>query len=156
MILAALILLLSTAIFCFYLQVTCQRILRRRFERDYCPFISNVLRLEFLTLRRPLQESSASLDHSRLSRALKCDFLALTHLLKNTVRQGSYSKEQRLLILYFRWQFLSLAVRGLLRMGEKGAALRLISVLEYFANVVGQRLYADGFGDARADCLVNC
>lgn len=143
MILAALILILASAMSFFYLQATCQRILRRQFDREYFRFIVNVIRLEFPSVREALEESGASFDYSRLSKALRCDFLALTHLLENTadVKQG-YSKEQRLLILYFRMQFLSLAVRRLLRVGERKAALRLTSVLQYFANVVGQRLYA--------------
>ena len=54
----------------------------------------------------------------------KCDFLALTFLLKNAANVNQhYSQEERLLILYFRWQFLSLAVRLLLRFGEKQAVL---------------------------------
>jgi hypothetical protein len=52
-------------------------------------------------------------------------------------------------------QFLSLVVRRLLRVSERKAALRLTSVLKYFANVIGQRLYADEFGNLRAENPVN-
>jgi hypothetical protein len=157
MIISWLILTLSLAMVFFCFQGTCQSILRRRFDQDYFRSIANAIRLEFPCLRDALQESGPSLDYSRLSNALKCDFLALTHLLKNAagVRQG-YSTEQRLLILYFRVQFLSLVVRRLLRAGEKKAALRLTSVLQYFANVVGQRVNEAGFGNpTAASCLVN-
>jgi hypothetical protein len=44
------------------------------------------------------------------------------------------------LILYFRWQLLSLAVRHLVKVGEKKAILRMTAVLEYFANVIGQHV----------------
>jgi len=140
----------------FYFQSTCQRILCQQFDQEYFQSIVNVIRLEFPSLRKVLEQPGALLHHSRLPRALKCDFLALTHLLKNTAdtKQG-YSKEQRLLILYFRIQFLSLAVRRLLGVGEREAALRLTSVLQYFANVIGQRLYAHEFGNPRLDYLVN-
>ena len=156
MILATLILVLSTAIFFFYFQVTCQRILRRQFERDYFQSVANVIRLEFPALRTSLAGFGTPVDYSRLPRVLKCDFLTLTHLLNNTadVKKG-YSRGQYLLILYFQWQFLSLALRHLLSMGEKDAVLRITSILQYFANVVGQRLYSDGFGNLRADYLVN-
>ena len=156
MILSWLILALSMAMVFFYFQATCQRILRRQFDREYFQSIVNVIRLEFPSLRQALEQSGASLDYSRLPKALKCDFLALTHLLRNTadVKPG-YSKEQRLLILYCRVQFLSLSVRCLLRVGEKKAALRLTSVLQYFANAIGQRLYADEFGSLLPDYLVN-
>jgi len=156
MIVSWLILALSAAMVFFYFQATCQRILRRQFDQAYFQSIAKVIRLEFPSLRKSLAELGAGVDYSRVPKALKCDFLALTHLLKNTadVKQG-YSKEQRLLILYFRIQFLSLAVRRSLGVGERKAALRLTSVLQYFANVIGQRLYADEFGNLRPDYLVS-
>ena len=51
MVLAALILILSTAMFFFYFQVTCQKILRLQFDREYFRPIVNANRLEFLALR---------------------------------------------------------------------------------------------------------
>jgi len=88
---------------------------------------------------------------------LKCDFLALTYLLKNAANVNQrYSHDERLLILYFRWQFLSLAVRRLLRVGENNAIMKLTAVLQYFANVVGQRVNAVKFGNlTAADYLLN-
>ena len=156
MIVSWLILALSVAMLFFYFQATCLRILRRQFERDYFQSIASVVRLEFPSLRKSLAEMGVAVDYSRVPRALRCDFLALTHLLKNTAdaKQG-HSKEQRLLILYFRVQFLSLAVRRLLGVGERKAALRLTSVLQYFANVIGQRLYADEFANLKPGYLVN-
>jgi hypothetical protein len=157
MILAAVILILSTALFFFYFQVTCQRILRRQFDREYFQSIANANRLEFPSLRKALEEFDAPVDYPRLRMMLKCDFLALTYLLKNAANVNQrYSKEERLLILYFRWQFLSLAVRRLLKLGEKKAILRLTSVLQYFANVVGQRVNTVRFGNlTAADYLLN-
>jgi hypothetical protein len=151
MILAWLILVLSMAMFFFYFQVTCQRILRRQFDREYFQSIANATRLAFPSLRKSLGEFAAPVDYPRLRVMLKCDFLALTHLLKNAANVNQrYSNEERLLILYFRWQFLSLAVRRLLRVGEKKAALRMTSVLQYFANVVGQRVNTVRLGNLTA------
>jgi hypothetical protein len=157
MILAALILILSTALFFFYFQVTCQKILRRQFDREYFQSIANANRLEFPSLRKSLEEFGPPVDYPRLRMVLKCDFLALTYLLKNAANVNQrYSNEERLLILYFRWHFLSLAVRRLLKVGEKKAILRLTSVLQYFANVVGQRVNAVRFGNlTAADYLLN-
>jgi len=157
MILAALILILSTAMFFFYFQVTCQKILRRQFDREYFQSIVNANRLEFPSLRKSLEEFGAPVDYPRLRMMLKCDFLALTYLLKNAANVNQrYSNEERLLILYFRWQFLSLAVRRLLKVGEKKVILRLTSVLQYFANVVGQRVNTVRFGNlTAADYLLN-
>ena len=157
MIVAALILILSTALFFFYFQVTCQKILRRQFDREYFQSIASANRLEFPSLRKSLEEFGAPVDYSRLRMMLKCDFLALTYLLKNAANVNQrYSNDERLLILYFRWQFLSLAVRRLLKVGENKAILKSTSVLQYFANVVGQRVNAVKFGNlTAADYLLN-
>ena len=151
MIISWLILALSLAMVFFYFQATCQRILRQQFEREYFQSIVKVIRLEFPSLQKSLAEVGTAVDYSRLSRTLKCDFLALNHLLKNTADGNQrYTKEQHLLILYCRWQLLSLAVRHLVKVGEKKAVLRLTSVLQYFANVVGQRVNTAGFGNSTA------
>ena len=157
MILAALILTISTAMFFFYFQVACQKILGRQFNGGYFQSIVNANRLEFPSLRKSLEEFGAPVDYPRLRMMLKCDFLALTYLLKNAANVNRrYSNEEWLLILYFRWQFLSLAVRRLLKVGEKKAVLRLTSVLQYFANVVGQRVNTVRFGNlTAADYLLN-
>ena len=151
MILATLILILSTAAFFFHFQVTCEKILRRQFERDYFQSIASVIRLEFPSFRKSLEEFGAPADYSRLPKMLKSDLLALTYLLKNSgnVKPGN-SYEEQLLILYFRCQLLSLAVRHLVKVGENRAILRLTSVLQYFANVVGQRVNTVGFGNSPA------
>ncbi len=157
MIVAVLILILSTALFFFYFQVTCQKILGRQFDREYFQSIANANRLEFPSLRKSLEDIGAPVDYSRLRMMLRCDFLALTYLLKNAANVNQrYTYDERLLILYFRWQFLSLAARRLLRLGENTAILRLTAVLQYFANVVGQRVNAVKFGNlTAADYLLN-
>jgi hypothetical protein len=157
MILATLILILSTAMFFFYFQATCQKIFLRQFDREYFQSIVNANRFEFLSLRKSLEEFGAPVDYPWVRMKLKCDFLALTYLLKNAANVNQrYSGEERLLILYFRWQLLSWAVRRLLKVGEKRAILRLTSVLQYFANVVGQRVNTAGLGNlTAADYLLN-
>ncbi len=157
MIAAVVILILSTALFFFYFQVTCQKILGRQFDREYFQSIANANRLEFPSLRKSLEEFGAPVDYSRLRMMLRCDFLALTYLLKNAANVNQrYTNDERLLILYFRWQFVSLGLRRLLRLGENAAILRLTAVLQYFANVVGQRVNAVKFGNlTAADYLLN-
>jgi len=140
MMLAALGLILSTATFFFCLQAACHRILRRRFERDYFRSVADAHGLEFPSLQKSLEELDAPLEYSRLCMMLERDFLTLTYLLKclANVDQRS-SSEERLLTLYFRCQFHSLAARRLFRLGEERTMLELTSVLEYLANSVGQR-----------------
>jgi hypothetical protein len=148
MITATFILVLSVALFFFYIQVTCQKILRRQFDREYFQFIVAANHLGFPSLRKSLEEFGISAEYPRLRMMLRCDFLALTYLLKNSANvKQRYSNEERLLILYCHWQFLSLAARHLLKFGEESATLRLASVLQYFANVVGERVNTVRFGN---------
>ncbi|MGA9055856.1 MAG: hypothetical protein WB763_05025 [Terriglobia bacterium] len=157
MALAALILIFSSAFFLFYLQVTCQRLLRRQFDREYFLAIVNANRLEFSAVRRTLEEFNAPVDYPRLRMVLKCDFLALTYLLKNAVNVDQrYSRDEQLLMLYFRLVFASLITRHWLRVREKPAILKLTAVLQYFANVVGQRVDTVRFANlAASDYLLD-
>jgi hypothetical protein len=151
MVLAALILILSTAFFFFYVQATCQRILRRQFDREYFLTVVNASGLEFPAVRRTLGELNAPVDYPRLRMILKCDFLALTYLLKNAVNvHQRYSGEERLLMFYFRLIFASLIARHWLRVGENPAILKLTTILQYFANVVGQRVNTVRFANLTA------
>ena len=151
MFVAALILIISTALFLFYFQVTCQKILRRQFDREYFQAIVNANRLEFPSVRKALEEFDVPVDYPRLRMMLKCDFLALTYLLKNAANlQQQYSSEERLLIIYFRFVFLSMLTRHLLRLREKSAILKLTVILQYFANVLGQRVNTIRLADLSA------
>jgi hypothetical protein len=146
MILFLIVILLSAVMFFYYFHVTCQKILRRQFDREYVQSIVNANPLEFPPLLKSLEEFGAPVDHPRLRGMLKSDFLALTDLLKNEVNVNQcYSRQERLLILYLRlylrWQFLSLPVRRLLKAGEKEAILRLIPVLQYFAYLVDRHTH---------------
>jgi hypothetical protein len=157
MFLAALILIISTALLFFYLQAACQKVLRRQFEQEYFQLIVNANRLEFPYVRKALEEFDEPVDHARTRMMLKCDFLALTYLLRNAANINQrYTREERLLILYFRMLFFSLVVRHLLRLREKPAILSLTAILKYFANVVGERVNLVRFGNLTAsDYLLN-
>ena len=130
MFVASLILIISIALFFFYFQVTCQKILRRQFEAEYFQMIVKVNRLEFPSVQKSLDESDAPLDYQRLRTVLECDFLALGYLLKNAANvHQRYSYEERLLIVYFRVVFFFLTLCHLLKLRESAAILRLTAVL---------------------------
>ena len=157
MFLAALILILSTGLFFFYFQAVCQKILRRQFSQEFAQSLINANRLEFPSVRKSIEELDTPTEYPRLALTLKCDFLALTYLLKNAANVNqSYSYEERLLILYFKFVFVSLVARHWLKLSEAPAALKLTSILEYFANVVGERVNTVKFGNLTAsDYLLN-
>ncbi len=148
MVVPGLILAFSVALFCFHCQVTIQRILRRTIEQRYFQAIVTANHLEFPALRDAFEELNAPVDYAYLRRNIKCDFLALTYLLKNAsnMRQG-YSPEERLVIFYFHLVLFSLTVRHWLRWDEKPAVLELAAILEYFANIVGKRVNSVRFAD---------
>jgi hypothetical protein len=151
MLLAALILILSTAMFFFYFQAVCQRILHHEFDRDYFLPIVNANRLEFPSVRKVMEEFGAPLEYSRFRMMLKCDYLALTYLLKNAGNQTRrYSFEDRLLMAYFRLSFFSLSFRHIFRLSERKIVLRLTNILEYFGNTVGRRVALAKIGDISA------
>ena len=157
MIVASVILIVSTALFLFYFQATCQRILRTQFEQEYFRSIVNANRLEFPSVQKALDGFEGPVDYSRFRMTLKCDFLALTYLLKNAANvKHRYTSEERLLMLYFRAVYLLMIIGHFLRLEDKRAIFILTAVLQYFANVVGQRVNMVRFGNlATSDYLLN-
>lgn len=151
MISAVAILIFSTALLLFYLQSTCQRILRRRAHQEFYHSIVNANRLEFPFVRMAIQNYDAPADYRRFRMQLRCDFLALTYLLKNAVNASQrLSKDEKLLVVNFKVMSFLLAVGHLFGFGEKVFMLRLASILQFFGNVVGERVSNVRFGELTA------
>jgi len=151
MIMPTLVLIVSAGLLIFYVQAVCQKILQRPFTHEYFQAIANVNNLEFPSVRKAIGEVGAPVEYPRHILTLRCDFLVLTYLLKNatSVYQGC-TYEERLLILYFQVLFVSLFLRHWLRWREDSAVLKLTIILQYFANVVGERVNRVGFGNLSA------
>lgn len=148
---AVAILIISTALLFFYLQATCERILRRRAHEEFYHSIVNANRLEFPFVRAAIEEYDVPVDYRRFRMQLKCDFLALTYLLKSAANASQrLSRDERKLVLYSRVLFLLLAVFHLAGFGEKLLMLKLTSILQFFSNVVGERVSKMRFGDLTA------
>ena len=82
---------------------------------------------------------------------LKCDYLALTYLLKNAANaEQSYSREERLLMLYFRAIFCAVCTLHFFKLHEKPAVLKLTAILQHFADVIGFRVNRARFGNLSA------
>ena len=141
MTMAIVILIVSAALFIFYLQATCERILRREFSQEFLHAVVNANRLEFPFVRKAIEEFDAPVDYPRFRMQLKCDFLALIYLLKNAGNpRQRFTYEERMLVTYFRAIFLLMILLHALGVSERAVVLRLTSVLGYFANVVGERV----------------
>jgi hypothetical protein len=151
MFMAALILMVSTGLFFFYIQAVCQKILRRQFSQEFFQSIVNANRLEFPSVRKAIEDLGTPVEYPRLLLTLKCDYLALTYLLKNAANVNQrYSYEERLLIVYFKVIFAGLVMCHWLKLRETPTALKLTLILEYFANVVGERVNTVRFGNLTA------
>ena len=143
-----LVLALSAALFFFYFEVTCHRILRRKFDHEYFQPIAKANRLAFYQIRRRIEELGRSVPYSEFCSELRCDFLILSYMLKNAANlKQSYSLEERLLMIYCRMLFVSWFFQHWLKLREKATILRLTMILEYFANVVGHRVNQLRFGN---------
>lgn len=141
MFLASLVMLLSAGFLLFYLQATCQGIVRREFEHGYFEAVVRANRLEFLTARNRVESPDGAWKYGDLRKGLDSDFKSLKFLLKYANNANlHYRPEERLLMAYFRLMSLSLKLRHNLKLHEKPAVLNLTSILQYFANVVGQRM----------------
>lgn len=151
MVSATVIVIVSTALLLFYLQSVCARVLGRRFEQEYFHAIVNANRLEFPFVRSAVEEYEVPVDYPRFRMQLKCDFLALTYLLRNAANANKrLSRQEWLLVWYFRFTYLFLGIFHLLGLSERHWILRMTRVLEYFANVLGQRVSTVRFGEISA------
>jgi len=145
------ILVISAALLLFYLQAACEKILRKPFEEPLPDPIVDANRLEFPFIRRALEEYEAPIDYARFRVQLKCDYLALIYLLRNAANQRRrLSGDERSLAIYFRALSGLLAIWHLLGLGERPLLLKMTSVLEYFANVLGERIKRVRFGHLTA------
>ena len=83
MLFSIVLLIVAFTFLMFYLQAMCERILLRAFEGEFFHGVANAYRLRFPWVREALEERDVPVDYRRSRMQLKCDFLALTYLLKN-------------------------------------------------------------------------
>jgi hypothetical protein len=151
MVSAVLVLVLSASLFLFYLQAICERILRRRFEGQPSHPVVDANRLEFPFVQKALEEFDVPVDYPRFRMQLTCDYLALTYLLRNSANaHHQLSRHEVLLAVYFRSLSGVLAVAHVTGLPEKAVLLKMTDVLEYFANILGERIRRVHFGELGA------
>ncbi|TAM79492.1 MAG: hypothetical protein EPN47_16945 [Acidobacteria bacterium] len=142
---SVLVLVMASALCLFYVQTICDKALRREFRQAYFKQIIDAARLEYPQLRDSAA-SKSRLNYAQTCFALKCDFFTLQYLLKNSdpSRRG-LARAERLLGLYFRLTLSSLAIRHVFNFRERETVLRLASILQYFANSLGERVVVTSF-----------
>jgi hypothetical protein len=141
---SVLILAISAFMLVFWLRSASRSILRERFEQNYSTEVAEANNLEFLTVRSALSDGpEESLDYASSLGALERDNEALTYLLRNaaTVHVGRYTRRERLLVLDFQLLRVWVRIKRTLGLSSWRASLvEMATILEYFGNVVGQRL----------------
>jgi hypothetical protein len=137
-ILATMVFVTSLALCLFYLQAACQNILRQEFNRERLRSFANAYRLEFLFVRKEMEQADTPVDYRWVRMALKCDYLALTYLLKNT--PGGCSRKERLLMGYFKALLMALSISHAFNLNEKRTVLKQTSILNYFTSTLSERV----------------
>jgi hypothetical protein len=139
MFLAVIVLIVSSALSSFYLQSTCERVLREQFDREYFQAIAQVCRLEFPSLRLAMGRRDGPVDYPSVCAKLRVDFLVLSSL-KDTARlDGHACLGKRLLGAYFHGILLALPLLRAAGLGQK-AIRKLTAILQYCSNAVGKQL----------------
>ncbi len=150
MLMSILVLVVSTGLFLFYIQTSCEKVLRQEFSQAYFKDIIRAGRLEYPKLRDSVVSKSVP-NYAQARFALKCDFFTLECLLKNVDPSRRHlTRGERLLGLYFRFQLFSLPIRHALKLQEREGVLRLATILQFFANSVGEKLSVNSFSVAEA------
>lgn len=137
------ILIISTALFLFYIQTVCEKVLRREFRRAYFKDVLNAIDLEFPRLREGLS-ANAPMSYSQIRLALKCDYFTLSYLVKNgNPKRRGFSWQEKMLKGYFHVLLFILPLRYALRFRERQSVTKLTAILYHFANLVGESVAVD-------------
>jgi len=134
------ILIFCAALLFFYLQAACERIIQRPFEEPLTRPIVESNKLSFLYVRQALEPCAAPVDCARFRLQLNGDFAALTGLLRSAgAQRRRLSGAERTGVIYFRLLSGLLAFFHLFGMEGRSLLLKMTSVLEFFANLLGER-----------------
>jgi hypothetical protein len=135
----------SGVLLLFWLHAASRSLRRGGFEQDYAAEVSRAVYLKYESLRRALRSGAGRPAAVRAEALdwLERDYQALQYLLRRTAAAAPGPDAHSLALLRFDFQLLRLWVRVL---GVFSAAawrcglVEMIGTLDYFGNVVGQRL----------------
>lgn len=126
----------------YYFRYACRSIVRYEFEKDYSTAVASANHLEFLAVRQSLAGEIEGGAYEPMIEALERDFQTLTYLLRNaaTVHIGRYSRQERMLIIDYHLLRAGLGLKRLFGLKNlRGTLVEMTDILNYFANVMGQR-----------------
>jgi len=142
MLVTAIIIAVSFALFMYWFRSTVILIQRTQSAPDYAQRVAAANQLSFVDVRQQLHSRMQTQNLDGLCGALQRDYEVLKYLLGHAAaaEAGSYTAEQRLLMINFRLLKVWFAVGVRLRPeSAKLALLEMSGTLDYFANVMGRR-----------------
>jgi hypothetical protein len=144
---AATVLIVSAALFFFYLQSTCEKVLRHQFDQEYFQSIAGVCQLEFPALRLAMDRHHTPSDYASVCAKLRADFCVISSMRDTADLNGRPRFGERLLDAYFHAILFCLPLLRAVGAGEKGIR-KLSAILQYFANAVGEHFTRAQFAQA--------
>jgi hypothetical protein len=143
---AAIVLTVSTSLFFFYLQRTCERVLREQLDQKYFQAIARVCRLEFPSLRLAMERRDLPVDYASVCAKLRVDFILLSFLKDTAQFDGHPCLGERLLGAYFYGILFALPLLRAAGVGKRALG-KLIEILQYLSNAVGEKLSCTQLGE---------
>lgn len=151
MVMSILILAVSIALFFFYIQTLCEKMLRREFSHPYFQEVIDAIQLEYPRLRDSCA-SKGPVSYEDACLALQCDFITLEYLLKQGHPAHQHlSRHMRVLAFYFRFLLFSMPLRHAFNLHEKEAMLKLASILQFYANLLGESFSVNSVAAAESN-----
>jgi hypothetical protein len=126
----------------YWFRYNCLAILRSTPPSGHARQVATANQLSFLEVREELQNEPSPRELDHLHASLNRDYRVLTCLLRYTsaLRPGSYTVEQRMLMLDFRLMTLWYALtRTHLRRQAQRSVEERAHILSYFAHAMGER-----------------
>jgi len=142
MIVTLLIVSVSVLLFVYWFRYTVLLIQSRPAPPEFAHKVAAANHLSFVEVRRKIHDTNEATSLRTMCQSLERDYWALKYLLGHaaTVQAGSYTAEQRLLMINFRLLRLWFAAVLRFRPGAaKVALLEMSGTLEYFAGAMGRR-----------------
>jgi hypothetical protein len=141
LILSALVILFSFALFMYWFRYSCILILRTRTTTDFGATLADCSNLTFDQIQKELESSNAEGDLSEFRHALDRDYAFVSALIAKApgVSEQFSNVEQWMLKVDYRFmQAWDAASRRLFSQPSRRAIAEMLSIVAFFANVAGE------------------
>lgn len=140
-ILSALVIVFSLALFLYWFRYSCILILRTRTASDFSSSLASGSPLTFDQIQRELESGSTGVDLETFRRCLEHDYELISSLLARAPGIAEHFSQLEQLMLqadYKVMQAWDTASRRLLRQPSRRAIAEMSAIVAFFANVAGE------------------